>query len=175
MAKQLNLYDKQQDMFNIGEYLPLPNLTLINGDEVTFRQVMGKYTLVDFWGTWCSNCENNNLLLKDIYEANFPKGFRIVQFAVDDNAEKVNTTVIADSIKWAIVADYKQWESPFLDELKINSIPSNYLIDRHGLIIDKNLTPNKLNELLNKLLVIKPAPIKILKPAVDSVKVDTIR
>lgn len=175
MAKQLNLYDRQQDMFAIGEYLPLPNLTLTNGDVVALGQLLGKYTLVDFWGTWCGNCLKNNLILKSIYEENYSKGFRIVQFAVDDNAEKVNAAVIADSIKWAIATDYKQWESPFLDELKINSIPSNYLIDRHGLIIDKNLTPTKLNDLLNKLLITNPAPVKTFKPTFVPTKVDTIR
>lgn len=175
MAKQLNLYDRQQDMYAIGEYLPLPNLTLINGDEVTFRQVMGKYTLVDFWGTWCNNCMANNNMLKDIFELNSPKGFKIIQFAVDENIERVKSTIATDSIAWTVVADYKQWDSPFLDEFKINSIPSNYLIDRYGVIIDKNLTPKKLNEILNKLLVTRPAPVKIPKPAIDSVKVDTIR
>lgn len=175
MAKQLSLYDRQQDMFAIGEYLPLPNLTLINGDEVTFRQVMGKYTLVDFWGTWCSDCMANNYKLKDIFELNSPKGFKVIQFVVDDNIERVNSAIASDSITWTVVADFKQWESPFLDEFKINSIPSNYLIDRYGVIIEKNLTPNKLNELLTKLLIAKLAPVKNPKPAVDSVKVDSIR
>jgi len=57
-----------------------------------------------------------------------------------------------DSLQWEHIADFKQWASPVIDTLHIQSIPANYLIDNKGVVIGKNLTPKELNELLQKLL-----------------------
>jgi thiol-disulfide isomerase/thioredoxin len=152
MTSQLALFDRQQEMQSIGEKITLVDLPLINGTNENLSRLMGRFTLIDFWASWCNDCRANNLKLKVIHSKYSPKGFQIVQFAIDDAPEKVLKIIESDSLIWLHASDFKQWESPYLNEFHINSIPSNYLIDRNGSIVDRNLSPKRLEEVLGALL-----------------------
>ncbi|MFO8022675.1 MAG: TlpA disulfide reductase family protein [Perlabentimonas sp.] len=152
IASQLELYDKRQDMFLEGEELPNVMLTTIDGDTIDLLDVQGRYKLVDFWATWCNECIPNNTKLKQIYSKFKPKGFEVIQICVDDNEQTLNDYVEQNETPWIMVADYLQWESPVLDSMSINSIPSNYLIDRNGVIKARNLSHKELTLVLDNLL-----------------------
>jgi peroxiredoxin len=152
ISHQFALYDKRQDMIPTGEAIPSVELPMMNGDNFNLFESRFRYTLIDFWATWCNDCIPNNKKLHEIFKKFGPKGFRIVQVSLDDNPKDLDVVIKRDSLNWIHIADYRQWESPIVDSFHINSIPSNYLIDNKGVIINQNLTPKELNELLEKLL-----------------------
>jgi thiol-disulfide isomerase/thioredoxin len=152
MASQLALYDRQQEMQNIGEKISLVDLPMVIGTKENLSRLMGRFTLIDFWASWCNDCKANNIKLKAIHSKYSAKGFQIVQFAIDEVPEKVLKIIESDSLTWPQASDFKQWESPYLNEFHINTIPSNYLIDRNGVIVDRNLSPKRLEEVLGTLL-----------------------
>ncbi len=149
---QLKLYDKRQDMLVEGDKLPNIKLPLLNGDTINLSDVKSRFILVDFWATWCNECVPNNKIVKEIYDKYSAKGFQIVQISLDDNKDYLKRVVENDSIPWIVVADFLQWDSPIVNSLSINSIPSNYLIDRFGVVQARNITGKELQEVLNKLL-----------------------
>ncbi|MGB4133418.1 MAG: TlpA disulfide reductase family protein [Tenuifilaceae bacterium] len=152
MHQQLQLFDKRQGMFAVGNVLPQPEFKTLNGEQVMLNQTKYRYTLIDFWATWCNGCLSNNKKLRKIYNTYSAKGFGIVQISLDENRKELEMAIQRDSLQWEHVADFKQWASPIIDTLHIQSIPANYLIDSKGVVIGKNLTPKELNELLQKLL-----------------------
>ncbi len=152
ISHQFALYDKREDMIPTGESIPSFELPMMNGDVINLAESRYRYTLIDFWATWCNDCISNNKKLLKVYNRFATKGFRIVQISLDDNHNDLDIAVKRDSLNWIHIVDYKQWESPIIDSFHINSIPANYLIDSKGIIVNQNLTPKELNELLEKLL-----------------------
>jgi hypothetical protein len=44
------------------------------------------------------------------------------------------------------------WDSPLIAKFGIGDVPANVVIDQNGNIRDRNLSPQKLDELLDKML-----------------------
>jgi peroxiredoxin len=152
ISNQLNLYDKREDMLNEGETIPKLKYPLLTGDTITLSEVRSRFILVDFWALWCNDCQKNLPKLREVHQKYSHRGFQILQVSLDADAAALNQWYANDSIPWLVVADYLQWESPLLDSLSINSIPSNYLVDRNGMIRSRNIKISDLDEVLNKLL-----------------------
>lgn len=148
ISAQLRLYDKRNDMLNIGQRLPNLRLPVLSGDTISLWSLNKKHILLDFWATWCDDCKGSNNSLKDLYQRFSSKGFEVLQVAIDDDKEMLIKTINADSIPWLVVSDFLQWDSPILDSLSINAIPSNYLINRNGIILERNISKSDLEKIL---------------------------
>ena len=57
-------------------------------------------------------------------------------------------------LPWIKVSDLKFWDSPVLQAYKVNSIPVNFLIDKKGVILAKDIRgenlENKLKSIFNE-------------------------
>lgn len=152
IAKQLNLYDKREDMLNEGQILPSIMFPLLNGDTVALPEVKARYILIDFWALWCDDCQKNFSGLKELHKKYSPRGFQVLQVSLDKDLPQLHNWYERDSIPWVVAADELQWDSPILDSLSINSIPSNYLVSRRGEVLARNVNLRELDEMLAKML-----------------------
>ncbi len=151
MGRQLELYEKQKSMFDVDSVLPDVSLILLNGEQIRIRQIGKRYTLIDFWATWCNSCGSEGRNYKSTYKKYKQKGFEIVQFSLDDRSEDLLKAIETDSLTWLHAFDSLGWHSPVIDSLRINAIPANYLIDRNGVVKAKNLSAQELDQVLKKL------------------------
>jgi len=115
----------------------------------------GGYVLVDFWAAWCAPCRQENPNLVKAYDLYHNKGFQIYQVSLDKTSEDWIKGIQDDRLeKWIHVSDIKYWNSIVVPLYKIESIPTNFLLDREGKIIASNLRGEqlqiKLAELFNK-------------------------
>lgn len=152
MKKQFELYDRRKSMIDIGENLPDIDFPSASGEPFKFINFRARYILVDFWATWCNQCIPNNKQYKKIYADYQRKGFEIVQVSLDEDQNAFSKYIIADSITWRQAIDFKGWESPIVDSMQVSSIPANYLVDRYGVVVARNLNPKELMEFLGKNL-----------------------
>lgn len=111
-----------------------------------------KYTLIDFWASWCSECRDNTPKLAAIYNAYKDKGFGIYTVSLDDNAKEWKQAVKEDNITWDNVCDFKKWESAPVKDYMITAIPDNVLVDENGIIVARNLTTNQIRQKLGEFL-----------------------
>ena len=151
MGKQIELYVKRNDMFEVDSILPNVSFPLLNGEFRNIMQIGWRYTLIDFWATWCNTCGSVSKGYKPIYQKYKSKGFEILQFSLDDSREELLKAVERDSLVWLHAFDSLGWHSPIVDSLRVNAIPANYLIDRKGVVKAKNLSVQELNDMLEKL------------------------
>ena len=121
------------------------------GNERTLSSLDGNVILVDFWSAELGNSNAINADLKTIYEEYKPHGFRIYQVSADTSKVAWITAVQAQRLPWISVCDFYGEMSPMLRAYNVRQLPTNYLIDRNGNIIAKNLYGKALESKLAKI------------------------
>ena len=154
LKKGLNRYNQLR--FNqIMENMPktaldvqLPN---INGDTISLLSNRGKYVLLSFWSTASEACVKENQVFKSLHKKYKPKGFEIYQVCIDNDIAKWKKAVKFDELPWISVIDTDPESSGVIRMFNVRSVPVNYMFDREGNIIGKDLHGRALNIKMNQL------------------------
>jgi len=125
----------------------------IEGKSVSLSDFNGKIVLLEFWGSWCTPCRKGNPELVKIYNEFKNRGFDILGVASDDKKEDWTEAVRKDGLTWQNVSDLKGDKNKAALIYGVSYYPTNFLIDRKGNIIARDLRGeelrNKLREILN--------------------------
>lgn len=144
IATYLQFYNSPElgDTFTDFE---LPNL---QGDKKRIAENMGKYTLLEFWASWCRGCRKEHSELIKIYEKNKGNGFKIIGISGDNIEEDWKKAVEKDKLPWLNLRDPEGRESIVQYQYGIHYLPNNFLIDPEGKIIAKDVKPEELEKIL---------------------------
>lgn len=123
------------------------------GKEVSLSDYTGKgkIVLVDFWASWCPYCIAEMPDLAAAYAKYKDKGFEIVGVSLDDKNELWKAGIEKSNATWAHISDLKGWESELSKTYAIFSLPQTVLIDKDGMIIDKQVKGADLDAKLAEL------------------------
>ncbi|MCP5048879.1 MAG: TlpA family protein disulfide reductase [bacterium] len=122
-----------------------------DGKPITLYNSLGKYTLIDFWGSWCRPCLLQIPDLKKVYADFHGKGFEIFGYAVDRSQEKWANAIKSYGMPWKHASDLKYWQSEGAKAYNVTFVPFNFLLDEKGKIIAKNLHHKTLYKKLAEL------------------------
>lgn len=140
--------------YTVGMKLPKIELIDHKNKMVNGNTKFGKYTLVDFWATWCVPCrqETPNLILAEKLFKD--KGFKIITISIDDTANKDKWLKTIEDDKMLNFTNLFNGNdlSGLSRELKIVAIPANYLVDETGNIVAVNLRGDQLQQKLKELM-----------------------
>jgi len=110
----------------------------------------GKVVLLDFTAYKTNYSPNYTLLLKEIYNKYADKGFNIYQVSVDnDESFWMNTAI---NQPWICVHDESSINSTYLKSYNVQQLPTVFLIDREGNIVDRPDNTNELDEKIARML-----------------------
>lgn len=110
-----------------------------------------KYTLVDFWASWCGPCRQEMPNVVEAYKIFKPKGFEIVGVSLDRDEESWKKGIAELNITWPQMSDVKYWDCEAAKLYGVNAIPATVLIDQEGTIVERNLRGEALKKRLAEL------------------------
>jgi peroxiredoxin len=129
------------------------NLKDINGTRISLSSLKGKYVLLAFWSMGSQDCVNENATFKQLYKIYKPKGFEIYQVSLDENADTWKKAVKFDELPWISVIEDDPQKLSVSRLFNVKEIPANYLFDKQGNIIAKDLHGRNLQLKLNQIFI----------------------
>jgi len=133
--------------------LPVFELLNVHDEKIASTKVLGKYTLVDFWATWCVPCRKETPNLIDAYNKYHSVGFNIITVSLDSKSDrkKWEEVLAKDNMTKFTNLFNGGDESGLARQLKITTIPANYLVDDKGVIVATNLRGDGLRLALEEM------------------------
>ena len=129
--------------------LPSPEGTPVKLSDIIAKN---KYTLVDFWASWCGPCRAEMPNVVAAYKEYNKKGFGIVGVSLDSDAEAWKKAIKDMGMTWDHMSDVKGWQCEGAALYGVNSIPATVLVAQDGTIIARNLRGEAIKEKLAELL-----------------------
>ena len=130
-----------------------PDIILPNpdGKEIALSSLKGKYVLLHFWAGADKISRIMNPVLVDLYKRYHNRSFEIYQVSLDINRQDWLRAVDEDKLTWINVSD-GAGSASVASNYNVTELPFNYLLDKDGVIIAKNIKGPELTNLLEKIL-----------------------
>lgn len=152
LRSQVARMSAQSSLLSQAKEVNFPEITMpdMYGQEVALSSLSGKVILLHFWSVAIGNGNVINAEMKEIYNRYKEQGFEIYQVAIDTSKSDWINAIQEQQLPWISVSDMKGEASTSLGEYNVQRLPSNFLIDREGNIVAKDLVGDKLEAEIKK-------------------------
>ncbi len=137
----------------VGDTFPDYELPMLTKDTLSIKTNLGsKLTFIDLWASWCAPCrKENRTVLVPLWDNYHDKGLQIIAYGLESNDNAWQTAVKHDGAnRWLHASHLQGDETPFLKNIRVQTIPANFVLDENGIVIAKNIHGNDLEELVEK-------------------------
>jgi peroxiredoxin len=135
---------------SVGHKAPEFSIAGLDGKQIKLSDYKSKYVLIDFWASWCGPCRQEMPNVVKQYAAYHSKGLDILGISLDEERQPWEKAIKDMNMTWAQASELQKWNGPTEKLYNIQAIPANFMIDREGTIVAKNLTGADLEKFLNK-------------------------
>ncbi len=134
-----------------GQRAPEFTLTDLSGTEVSLAEVLdaNESVFIDFWASWCTPCIEDFPALKDLHATYKNDGFEVLTISVDDTFEDWKEAVDQIEFPWIDLGSLGGIETETPVSYGVFGIPKGFLVDSQGCILQKEIRPDRLKEVLS--------------------------
>lgn len=123
-----------------------PDFSLGDDEKKCLEALKGNYVLLSFWASYDASARTNNTLfdhaLKDLSQN---QSVKMVSVSFDEYASIFDETIKQDRLESShCYVDVSGEASNLFGKYHLDRGFSNYLLDKEGIIIAKNITPDQL-------------------------------
>jgi S1-C subfamily serine protease/thiol-disulfide isomerase/thioredoxin len=124
-----------------------------DGTPLSLAALKGQVVLVDFWADWCPYCREMYAVERKLLEKYSGRPFAILGVNADP-PERYARLAQDKTVTWPSIADGPN--GPNNEKWRVDSLPTVYVVDRHGIIRGLQLREEKVLEGLIEYLLDEP-------------------
>ncbi len=153
-----------QPDYSKGDIAPNFIGTMPNGETFELNDLQENFILLEFWGSWCSDCRKSHPALVELYQKfhnkkyKNAKNFEIVSVGLEQREINWKNAIQRDGLIWKYhTAEFstrgqKMFEQPLASDYGITWAPTSFLINTEGYIIKVNPSKITLEKFLTEQL-----------------------
>lgn len=122
------------------------------GNKQMLSSLSGRIIILDFWSVRSEGDSANNADMKQLYERYHKDGLEIYQVNLDEQKADWINTVQRQNLPWINVRALGGFASNAVSGYNVSSLPANYVIDREGTIVGRNIFGDKLEQTIASLI-----------------------
>lgn len=134
------------------KYQDIP-LTDIDGNKVGLSKYVtpGKYTMLEFWASWCGPCRGEIPHLKDVVRRYKNKDFVVVSISIDEREGDWKKAMKEEGMDWIQLNDRAGFVGPACKTYNILGVPFCLVLDKEGRIFKTDMRGAELDAVLEEL------------------------
>lgn len=138
---------------------PLPqsdfdyNFTIkdLKGIKTPFSEFKGKVIFLNLWATWCGPCRAEMPTIEDLYNSSDKNNIAFVMLSLDKDQDKEKIVKYIQSKSYTFPA--YQPSGYLSEQLRVDNIPTTFIISRDGKIAATYIGATKFNTLKFKKFI----------------------
>ena len=135
-----------------GDNYPDLYLPDMYGNKHLLSNLHGNVILLDFWHSTLPSARLNNAEVKKVYDEVHTRGFEVYQVSLDTKKAEWILAIQNQKLPWISVSDLQGDGSPAVRQFNVTKVPTNFLIDRNGKIVARDVYGEDLGKEVRKLL-----------------------
>jgi len=112
----------------VGQAAPDFQVATADGKVLTLADFKGEVLVLSFWATWSAPCKRELPLLDSYYRIQEKSGLRVLAVTTEDPVPPRKLQAAVATLAMPVVQRFKG------DYLPVKAIPTNYVIDREGIL-----------------------------------------
>lgn len=117
------------------------------------KLIKGKYTVLDFWASWCPDCRKDFPNIQRIRQTFEPMGVQFIGISFDNDAGKWRNAISQYQLNYTQVSDLVTMrDSEVAKTFGVKWIPSMILIGKDGKVILSTVLSDKLEKKLAEVM-----------------------
>ena len=160
LRREVDEVDSKSDFWNMisekfsGEGDKYPDLYLpdMYGNRHLLSSLEGNVILIDFWHSSLPAAALNNAEMRKVWDEAGDKGFKVYQVSLDTQKAEWILSVQNQKLPWITVCDFRGEDSPAVRIYNVQRVPTNFLLDRRGNIVARDVYGEALAREVRKLL-----------------------
>ena len=139
--------------FKVGVEAPEFSIKGMDGEDIELKNFAGKYILLDFWASWCEDCDSTNVELRKI-NAKYKKSkdFGILGISLDIDKKAWKNKIKQDTLNWEQVCTFTGWDMETAKQYAVQKLPVSILVSPSGRILARDIPADSLSHKVEEVL-----------------------
>jgi thiol-disulfide isomerase/thioredoxin len=134
---------------SVGQPLDLTGTT-VDGKQLSLSQFKGVPVLVHYWATWCEPCKVDMARIRELQERYGRQKLAVVGIALDGDTGALQQFLAARPLPWPQLHESEGLDGRLAEELGVLTLPTMLLLDKDGVVVDRNLMVTDLEKRLDE-------------------------
>jgi thiol-disulfide isomerase/thioredoxin len=135
---------RQAKNFKPGGIVPDIIISDSTGTKFSLKDLHSERTLLLFYASWCTHCQNLLPKIYDLYIRQEEKYTEVVAVALDTSNTELESFLGIYKLDWVNIADLEGWNGNVAKDYFIYATPTMFLINKDRKLIDK---PSSIDDL----------------------------